>query len=160
MTRLALIGLMIWLGGGLSVGTQRPILPQHIETPGYPPIGRTAHLMGKVTLTVMIDENGNVQNAEVAKDNSTQQAHLILQKYAIENVRHWTFEKPPSAPYSETIVYDFEFDPSLPDQGSPTKPRGHCFTPSIAKVTFDLPDRVTILTNIETLNTEADSTAH
>lgn len=160
MTRVAVISLMIWLFGGFSAPSQTPLFPRHIEPPEYPPIARTAHLMGKVTLTVTIDEHGNVQNAEAARDNSTQQAHLVLQKYAIENVRHWTFEKPPSAPYSETIVYDFEFDPSLPDQGSPTKPHGHCYTPSISKVTFDLPERVTILANLEILNTEADSTAH
>lgn len=159
MTRLGLIGLMIWLSGGLSVDTQRPLFPQHIETPEYPPIGRTAHLMGKVTLRVTIDERGNVQNAEAATDSPVQQAHPILQKYAIENVRRWTFEKPSSAPYSETIVYDFEFDPSLPDRGSPTKPRGHCYTPPIFKVTFDFPERVTILTNLEILNTEAEPTA-
>jgi TonB family protein len=136
------------------------IFPQHIETPEYPPLGRTAQLMGNVTLVVTIDEHGHVQNAEAAADSSVHQAHPLLQKYAIENVRHWTFEKPPSAPYSETIVYDFEFDASLPDRGRPTKSRGHCYTPSLSKVTFDLPERVTILTNLEILNTEADSTAH
>ena len=160
MTRGAFVSLIILLVSGFPSPSQTPVFPKHIETPGYPPIGRTAHLMGKVTLTISIDEDGNVQDAEAPTNSSVQQAHLLLQKYAIENVRHWTFEKPPSAPYSETIVYDFEFDPSLDAKGSPTKSRGHCYTPSITKVTFDLPERVTILTNDEVLNTQAEPLTH
>jgi len=149
MTRVALISLMIWLVGMFSEVSRTPLWPKHIVTPEYPPIGRTAHVTGTVTLTLTIDERGSVQNAEAAKDSSLQQGPLMLQKYAIENVRQWTFEKPPSAPYSETIVYDFEFDSSLDAKGRPSESRGRCYTPSISRVTFDLPERVTILTNVE-----------
>ena len=127
MTRRGWIRLMIWLAGGLSLGAQRPLFPQHIETPEYLPIAGTAHVMGKVALAVTIDEHGNVQNAEAATNSSIQQAPPMLQKYAIENVRRWIFPK--------TAL-------------------------GTSKVTFDLPERVTILTNLEILNTEADSTAH
>jgi hypothetical protein len=83
MTRVALISLMIWLVGTFSAATRTPLCPKHRVTPAYLRIGRTAHRMGKVTLTLTIDERGNVQNAEAAKDSSVQQAHLLLQKYAI-----------------------------------------------------------------------------
>jgi TonB family protein len=160
MTRIALISLMTWLVGGFSSPSQTPLFPKHIEPPEYPPIARTAHLMGKVRLTVSIDEHGNVQNAEAANDSPAQPAPLILQRYAIENVRRWTFEKPTSASYSAAIVYDFEFDPSLDAKGRPTKSQGHCHTPSTSKVIFDLPERVTILTNLEVLNTQSEPTTH
>lgn len=58
----------------------------------------------------------------------------LLEIGAISNIRHWTFTKPPFAPYKQTIVYDYQIDDSLPLDG-PTK------------VVFDLPDRVTIVTS-------------
>ena len=94
------------------------------------------------TLTVTIDANGSVKHVEAATDNPVAQAHPLLQKYAIENMQQWTFAKPPSAPYTQVIVYDYEFDETLPSSGGPSS------LPVISRVKFDLPDRVTILTNV------------
>jgi len=112
------------------------LCPKHIETPSYPPIGRTAHITGKVILALTIDSDGNVTDARVTNDSKS---IAVLEPGAIANVRHWAFAKPPAAPYLQTIVYDYEFDESLPgDDGNR----------SIIKVNFDLPDRVTISTNV------------
>jgi hypothetical protein len=98
-------------------------------------------LTGKITLTVTIEADGNVEHVEATTDNPVQHGHPILQEHAIENMRHWTFAKPPSAPCTLIIVYDYEFDTALPPAGGPH------WSPSITKVKFDLPDHVTILTN-------------
>jgi TonB family protein len=122
--------------------TQGALCPRHIETPEYPQVARIAHVTGKITLTVTIDAEGNVKQAEAAGGKSAEQKHPMLGKYAVENMRHWTFVKPRSAPYTFVFVYDFEFDESLPAAGGPHS------LPSITKVNIDLPDRVTILSNL------------
>jgi TonB family protein len=127
--------------------TQGALCPRHIETPVYPQIAHTAHVTGKITLTVTIDADGKVKQVEAAGGNSAEQKHPILRKYAVENMQHWTFVKPPSAPYTFVFLYDFEFDESLPPEGGPHS------SPSITKVNIDLPDRVTILTNLSFVET-------
>ncbi len=129
-----------------------PLCPRHIESPGYPPIARTAHVTGKITLTITIDADGNVVHVDAPTDNPLKAPYSLLHKYAAENIQRWTFANPPSAPYTQTIVYDYEFDPALPAAGGK-----HSF-PTVTKTTFDLPDRVTITTNLEILNTEKSGT--
>lgn len=70
------------------------------------------------------------------------------------------FEKPPSAPYSQTIIYHFEFDTWCEPAGSRSKMLGRCYRTSISKVTFDLPDRVTILPEPGRPATQTASTRH
>jgi hypothetical protein len=88
MARLALFGLLIWLTAGCSANTRQPLRPKHIETPDFPPIARTAHLTGKITLTIAIDADGGVKTVDAPPDNPVEGARLLLQKYAIENIRH------------------------------------------------------------------------
>jgi TonB family protein len=108
------------------------LCPKHIETPSYPAIARAAHVTGKVVLALTINAEGNVIEAKVTNGAA------MLGESALDNIRHWTFTKPPTAPYTQTIVYDYEIDDSLPaDDGSHP----------IVKVSYDLPDRVMILTN-------------
>jgi TonB family protein len=109
--------LLLWLAGACFGQAQEPLCPRHIETPGYPPIARTANLSGKVTLAVTIDKDGSVKSAEAGTGESVTQAHPVLRKNTVENIQHWTFVKPPFAPYTETVVYDYEFDQSLPPEG-------------------------------------------
>jgi TonB family protein len=138
------LGFLLLCGAGLCFGQeQQALCPRHIEVPTFPPIARAAHVTGKITLTLTIDADGNVRNVEATADNPVMQAHPLLQKFAVENMQHWTFAKPPSVPYTETIVYDYEFDPSLPADGGANP---------ITKVTFDLPNRVTILTNLSIID--------
>ena len=128
-------GCLLFCLATVCFGQQQDALcPRHIETPTYPPIARAAFVSGKITLTITIDADGTVKHVEAAADNPDAK---MLQKFAAENLRHWTFAKPPSAPYTEVVVYDYEIDPAPPVAGA---------TP-ITKVTFDLPDRVTIWTN-------------
>ncbi|MGA9885568.1 MAG: TonB family protein [Candidatus Acidiferrales bacterium] len=115
------------------------LCPRHIESPAYPAIAHTAHVTGKVAITVTIDQNGKVIKTELAPGSKRIQ---VLDESAIENARHWTFANPPAVPYIETIVYDYELDGSLPPEG------GKDNLPVVTKVTFDLPDHVNIRTNV------------
>ena len=122
--------------------SQEVVCPRHIEIPTYPPIGITAHITGKVVLILTLDADGKVSDVKVANEEDNKGAGP-LRLAATDNIRLWTFAKPPLAPYTQTIVYDFEFDPSLPaDDGY------H----SIVKVTFDLPDRIAISTNLRIID--------
>lgn len=93
-------------------------------------------------LSVTIDVDGHVIEAKATNRGNWVP---LLGKSAIDNVRRWTFARPPTAGYREKIVYDYEFDPSLPLAD------GTSSSPAITKVTFDLPDRVTIVSNLRAL---------
>lgn len=113
------------------------VCPKHIETPDYPPVAAAAALQAKFTLRVTLDAEGKVTKAELAKDL----AHTInpaLTEPAIENMMHWTFEKPPSAPFTVMFFYEYRLDGSLPVNNHQNP---------ITKVNIDLPDHVTILHN-------------
>jgi len=139
--------LLLWLAGACLGQAQEPLCPRHIETPDYPPLARTANLSGKLTVAVTIDKDGSVTSAAAGTGESVRQGHPVLRKFAVENIQHWTFVKPPFAPHNETVVYDYEFDQSLPPEG------GKKSTPAITTVSFDLPNRVTISTNMRFLDT-------
>jgi TonB family protein len=138
---LVLGWLLLCVGTACFAQDQAPLYPRHIETPNYPAIARAAHISGKITLKVTIGADGNVEHVEATAENPVQREHPLLQKYAIENMQHWTFAKPPSAPYTQIIVYDYELDPELPDGGG--------------KTTFDLPDHVLITTNVPTIEVQS-----
>ena len=70
---------------------QDALCPRHIETPTYPPIGRTAHLIGKVVLTLSLDADGKVSDVKVANEDDKGAGPLRLA--AIENIRLWTLRK-------------------------------------------------------------------
>lgn len=121
--------------------TQPPICPKHIESPTYPPIARQARLRGEVTLSVTVDAEGKVQHVMALPGSANRQAPKLLRDSAVENMQQWTFNKPPTAPYTEVIVYDYEDDPSLPPSGGP---KGMAV---LTKVVLDLPDHVRISMN-------------
>jgi TonB family protein len=142
MSRLAGFSFLVLLIVGCSASKSQSLYPKHIETPNFPPIARAAHVTGKVWLTVTVDADGNVKTVEAKAENPVQQAHPLLQKYAIENMEHWKFMKPPAGLSKQVILYDYEFDPSLPGEGGPSD------LPAITKVNFDLPDHVAIWANL------------
>ena len=142
MNRTTLVCLLLGLAGSCFGQSMGPLCPRHIEMPTYPPIARAAHVTGKVSLMVTIDAGGRVTNAEVTNNDRWVP---LLKTAAIENIRTWTFTKPPSAPYTQTIVYVYELDPSLPSN--------HCSV-AVTKVSFDLPDHITVSTNVDFINTE------
>jgi hypothetical protein len=88
-----------------------------------------ANVTAKVSLALTINAEGRVGDVKPRRWN--QMSHL-LDSMTVTNIRPWTFAKPPLAPYKRTIVYDYEIDKSVPLDG-PTQ------------VTFDLPERVTIV---------------
>jgi TonB family protein len=94
--------------------------------------------MGKVKLTLTIDGDGNVKSADATRDNSSNKTHELLETAAIQNVKKWTFSKPSYGPFKQTIVYDYEFDETLPGT----------YGYSIEKVYFDLPGQVKIVSNV------------
>jgi TonB family protein len=133
--------LWLCLAYSCSGQSQEALCPKHIEVPVYPILAKTAHITGKVVLIVTLDIDGKVSDVKVA--NEDDKGVGLLKLAVTDNIRHWTFAKPPAAPYTQTIVYDFEFDPSLPaDDGN------H----SIVRVTFDLPDRISISTNLRIID--------
>jgi TonB family protein len=133
--------LSFWLACSCVAQTQEAVCPKHIETPGYPPIARTAHVTGKVILKLTIDADGRVSDVEVVNEND--KGVGLLKLGAINNVRLWSFAKPPTAPYTQTMVYDYELDDSLPGEGGPSA------LPAIIKVTYDLPERLTVSANVQ-----------
>ncbi|MGA2509289.1 MAG: energy transducer TonB [Candidatus Acidiferrales bacterium] len=138
--RTMALGCLLLCAAGACFGQEQPALcPKHIEAPDYPQIARTANITGTVVVLVTIDSDGKVTDAQVTGNHKW----VLLERSAVDNIRLWTFAKPPSAPYTETIAYDYELDPSLPgdDGRSP-----------ITRVNFDLPDRVTILANLRVID--------
>jgi TonB family protein len=133
--------LLFFMAAACFGQIQGRLCPKHIETPQYPTVARQTRVTGKITLTVTVDADGIVKNVEAVTDNPVQRAQLLLQSSAVENMQHWTFAKPSSAPYTQVIVYDYEIDPTLRSSGGPSS------LPSITKVTIDLPDHVKILIN-------------
>jgi len=132
----ALMCLVICCAMPCFAQSQQPLPPRHIETPHFPPAARAANITGSVSLSVTIDADGHVMKVEAMTGPK------LLQTAAAENLQHWAFAKPPTAPYEETITYDYEFDDSLP---------GNDGTTAITNVNFDLPDHVTILANVRVL---------
>jgi len=134
MRTTSLVCLLLAMTGICFGQAQQALCPKHIETPVYPQIARTAHVSGKVAVTLTIDGDGKVVTADVPYTN---QPIGLLARSTKDNIRRWTFVKPPFAPYTETVVYDYELDASLKDYET--------------KVSYDLPDHVSILAGIATI---------
>jgi len=113
--------------------------------PEYPPIARTAHIVGQVGVKLTIDADGNVSDVQVVSEEPYPR---LLWRSTVDNARKWTFEKPVRAPYELTITYEYGFDKSLPVN--------HGDGPPIMKVVLDLPNHVSILSN-ERVVVAADS---
>ena len=77
----------------------------YLAKPAYPPIARTAHASGTVTVQVLIDENGNVLTAQAVS------GHPLLQQSAISAARASKFTPTKlsgqQVKVSGVIVYNF-----------------------------------------------------
>ena len=144
---------LLWLVPASCLSQIQPgLCPKHIETPEFPALARQTRIFGKVTLTVTIDADGNVQRVDV--DNTGEKVSGLLQNSAVENMKRWKFSKSPPAPYMQRIVYDYEPDASLPPSGGPKA------SPKVTRVIIDLPGRVNIFMNdpmIDTSNQKPSS---
>lgn len=148
MRKRTVASLLLVVATTCFAQTQPAICPKHIETPEYPLLARQTRQMGEVVLLVTIDADGKIQHVMAILDKPNQQVYPLLQNAAVENMQHWTFAKPPFAPYTEVVVYDYEDDSSLPPSGGPKA------LPIITRVVFDLPDHVRILTNVPMMETD------
>jgi TonB family protein len=133
--------LSLWLAWSWLAQTQGAVCPKHIATHAYPPIARTAHVTGKVILKLTLDADGKVSDVKVV--NEDDKAVGLLKLSAIHNIRLWSFAKPPTAPCTQTMVYDYELDDSLPGEGGPSA------LPAIVTVTYDLLERLTVSANVQ-----------
>jgi hypothetical protein len=131
--------------------TRQSLCPKHIETPTYAAIARTAHISGRVLMTLTINADGKV--GDVAVTNEDERSVKLLEIGAVANIRLWTFAKPQSAPYKQNITYDFQLDDKLPLAGVKNYP-------DVTYVTYDLPDLVTIRANNHVLETSGGSGSH
>jgi TonB family protein len=123
--------LLFFMAAAFFGQNQGELCPMHIESPQYPTLARQTHITGEISLAVTIDADGKVKHVEATTNNPILRAHPLLQDSAVENMQHWTFAKPPFAPYTQAFVFDYEFDPTLPPSGGPSS------LPSITKVTID-----------------------
>ena len=133
MKRWLIAGMLLCLICGCSRNPEEPLCPRHIEIPFYPPIANSANISGTVALTLTIDAEGKVEDVNARTTDSKVPGTRLLETGSVANIRRWTFAKPRSAPYTQTISYRYEITRSLPPDGP-------------ANVTFDLPHLVTIAT--------------
>ncbi|HJX83381.1 MAG TPA: energy transducer TonB [Candidatus Angelobacter sp.] len=100
--------------------------PKHIEPMKYPQIARLAHAQGKVIAHVVLDPEGSVVSVSA-------KGHPMLADAVEKWIKGWTFEV--SSKTTTDIVVEFKL------LGEP--PQWPATAPTL--VTFDLPDRVTVV---------------
>jgi TonB family protein len=105
------------------------IIPRHIESPEYPRLAMAARIQGKVLLTVRIAVDGKVVSATAST------GHALLREYAEKSVKSWVFNEGEE----RTLEMSYEFSLVEPDVYCPR-----------LRVTFELPARVLIVSNLQT----------
>lgn len=78
--------------------------------PMYPEEARRKGIEGKVTLSIVIDANGNVSQAKALRGPK----ELELVPAAIDYVRKWQYERPASAPVTKTVEVGYGFPKECP----------------------------------------------
>jgi protein TonB len=73
----------------LPMGSTAPLKVLRQVNPTYPPAALAMGLQGRVTVELIVDENGDVINARVLKSDNA-----IFNEAALEAVRKWQFTKP------------------------------------------------------------------
>jgi TonB family protein len=136
MRRVLLLALLFAMAAFSSADEPQSILPKHIQAPRYPVIAKTAHIEGEVAVQVTLDADGKVSDAlALALPN-------LLDRSCVESVRLWTFDRPPMAPFKETVFCDYKLNAAR--KNAPSEPL----------VLFDLPNRVTIVATPELVETQ------
>jgi TonB family protein len=137
-----LIAVAMFIAAG-TCSAQVALLPRHMVTPVYPPIGKTAHVTGKVVLLVTIQADGRVSKVDVTSGPP------LLQKNAVENVKLWVFDRPAAAPFTQTIVYNFQYGDDAFQKS--------CNLEWEVKVSYDLPEQVNLISCDGPVDTSATS---
>ncbi|MGH9711865.1 MAG: TonB family protein [Candidatus Acidiferrales bacterium] len=128
MRHIGFVVLLFSLFGNSGDGGREALCVKHIESPGYGRVARAAHVVGVVVLSVTIDPEGKVIQAELVSGSP------LLSNDAIENVRSWIFKRPEHSPVVQRIVYEYRMEGEASEVG-------------ISNATFDLPDHVRIVVN-------------
>lgn len=126
--RLLAIPLAIVICGPPSLGQV-----VHLESPEYPDLARRARVQGTVKVRAHFDSTGAVIFTEVIDGNPA------LTEEAKHNLSRWSFA--PGKPNVVEVVYEFR----LRDQDVK-------YTPPCTSTSFDLPNRVLVISNAEQLN--------
>jgi TonB family protein len=90
--------------------TNQDVQLKAIKTPiaAYPKEALKKNIEGKVTLKISVDESGKVSEAKVLSGPTE------LQSAALESVRLWQFEPPPSWPVTKTVEIFYGFPKECP----------------------------------------------
>ena len=137
------LGLSLACSAVACVGqSAEPLCPRHIEMPDYPAFARVTNLTGQVSLVLTVDADGTVIGVKASTEVNVPKESAILEESAVANIRTWTFAKPLHAPYNQTIVYEYQL--------------GNTKQTSDARVTFDLPNHVTIVSAAAPVETKSE----
>jgi len=135
MRRLLFLPLVIGLGVYSFADGLQTVVPTHIVAPRYPVIAKTAHVSGEVELQVKVAADGSVADATAVSGPA------LLYRSSQDAVREWKFAKPTDAPLVETVFCDYKLNPATKNATSDVV------------VSFDLPNRVTIVATPELVQT-------
>jgi hypothetical protein len=101
-----------------------------VVAPTFPQVAITAHVTGKVILLFTIEANGHVSKVDVTSGPP------LLRHDAVENVKLWTFDRPAAAPFTQTVIYNFQFGD---EEFQKSCKEGE------VRVNFDFPEQVNLL---------------
>lgn len=122
---------------------------KHVDAPTtYPHLARQARIQGTVSIHLKISALGKVLDAQATTEDPSLKAHPVLQSQALQLVRNWTFECigcPNNAGYDHTLVFIYRLE-------------GKEAPYNESRVTMDLPDTVTIITNPPQVETSTAKT--
>ena len=109
-------------------GTPSHVVPRLIsaDLPSYPPIAETAHVTGRVTVRVTV-ENGKVVKTEVVDTEVRNRSQILLPKTGAqwltapteENLKSWRFD----SSVKDAFMVNYNYEISGTETDNPTNPR-------------------------------------
>jgi hypothetical protein len=139
MRQVWALPLLFALAAFSSADQPQTILPKHIQAPAYPVIAKTAHIAGEVEVQVTLDSDGKVTEALAIG------GPRLLYRSSVESVQLWTFDRPPAAPFKESVFCDYKLNAARKN------------APSEVIVLFDFPNRVTIIATPELVQAQSSA---
>jgi len=106
-----------------GVKSEQPF-PIHVESPHYPPLARQVAVQGKVSVSAVVDREGNVISAEATT------GHPLLKEVSTANLRKWKFQPNSGADSQIEVIYVFALEDTGPTLGE--------------DVSYDFPNHVRI----------------
>ena len=112
LLRVILCSLMVAWGPSLAAEEGCPV--RAAVAPQYPPIAVLARLSGSATVRVVVDQSGNVTQADATS------GHPVFKKAATEAAKKWKFEVAPALSRTTLLEFDFKALPEKSDLESET----------------------------------------